>query len=245
LIFGIEKKRFTAMLKKLLLGDVFTTVNITVENGKLTSRQLGYEGVFYRVVVFKETYFEFINGSDSFIVDAKKIYKEFLRTFSSGRITVEKKEEKLYFSSGKTHCAIETSEYEEDEMPFSFRHGVPIFDNTTKLDVYFMVGRKDFLTMTRRMKPFDRNLTLVIEDGDVVLKKFYAKGGFSRKPIQKLFHGDELNLTFGEHLKYLESAFSENEIYIRAKTDLPMWITEETDDYALGVMVYQNETNIG
>jgi hypothetical protein len=245
LILEIEKKRFTAMLRKLLLGDVFSTVNITVENGKVTSRQLGYDGLFYRIVVFKETYFEFIFGSDSFNVDARKIYKNFLRTFPSKLITVEKKGEKLYFSSGRTSCAIELEEYHEDEMPFSFRHDIPIFDNTTELDVYFMVGRGDFITMTRRMKPFDRNLTLVIENGDVLLKKFHDKGGFSRKPIQKLFHGDELNLTFGEHLKYLEPAFSENEIYVHAKTNLPMWITEETDDYALGVMVYQNEANIG
>jgi hypothetical protein len=245
LILEIEKKRFTAMLKKLLIGEIFTTVNITVENVRLTSRQCDNSGTLYRIVVFKEPYFNFIYGSDSFNVDAKKIYKEYLKTFPSGLIKVDKKGDKLYFTSGKMHCEIETSEYEEDEIPFSFRDNVPVFDNTTELDVYFKVGRKDFFTLTRPIKHYCENLNIVIENGVVVLRKFHEKGSFYRKPIQELFHGDELNLTFGENLRNLEPAFSENEIYIHAKTNLPIWITEETDDYALGIMVYQNEANMG
>jgi len=246
--FVLEKSRFIKLLKILTLDGMCSNVDIVLKNGKLCSRNYIDSGT-YSISSFKESFFleSDIDGHGCFSIDVGELRKTtelWLKELKNGEeLTIVQRDEKLHISSELDSFTFDIKRLEEydSKIPFSFESGVPIIKHSLlKLDTHFLVNLADVKGVTRHLKKLDLCITFAIKNGELYLfvwdKKDNQQVLFTRKPQHKIFNGKELSATFTPDIAKIFQAFTMNMIHVHTKTEECAWFSEDSKDYAFGVM---------
>ncbi len=241
------------MLKKLTLGGVFQNYRLIIKDGTITSKQMHIcnakdeDKFIYRIAVFKPPYFNYISGNDSFEIETRDIIRVCNSRFNcdanADLITIEKICNELVISSKSSSIPYDTLKIKRDadKMPFSFVKGVPII-NESMLDISLKCDIREVINVTKRLI---KNLHIsFVLDEEVFLFLWYPddkrKGRFRRRIYCKVINGDKLNVTFDKEIHKVVNTFTpQSNIFMYAKDkNHPVWISQETREFALGVMFF-------
>jgi len=238
----IQKQKLMEMLSKFSLNGLFYKVDLKIDNQMIYSHQINDENTIYRIANFKSSFFEYIIGSDKFIINVNDFLLKLKNRFKNLRtneiITIEKDESELLVSSNKGSFQINTSLVvpgKSLDLVFN-KNLTPVFKGKP-LDTHFQIDRKDMLSLTKNLDSRDIFSIKIVKD---MLTLIDAKRG-NIIPKYRLFNHHDLDVTIGFESDKILRSFSKNEIHVYSNTGCPVWFWEKNEDFSTGVLI-QSQT---
>lgn len=252
----LTQEKLQEMLEKLLMQDMFPSSIIRTKNGKLYSIQREEHGRAYRYVEFNKNFFDEIDDDeDIFELDVEKTLNIIKELPATQMLIVEKSSDKIAIKrmvvdekgniKEKGHTMKTYKEPEGkvlDKLPFELKDGIPIIGSQrTALDTKFTIDLEDLKTITNRggklktemYKFYFENHEIAVRIGDL-----HTFSDFDiDTPKGRIINGSDLEVMFTYGIPQVANTFREKEVTFNTKTSSPIWITEKTDKYAMGVFI--------
>jgi DNA polymerase III sliding clamp (beta) subunit (PCNA family) len=243
--FVLKQEKLEDMLEKLMVKDILPKSVLVAKGKTIQSVQKEEHARAFRLLKLNENYFESIDeveDEEAIEFDVKKMSSLIKNIPANMNITWETKGNKIELSAEhrKFGVAIVEPEEIEKKLPFELKDGAPTWDETS-LDTKVVIKTSDFKEISGYANSlatefFNFKLDgkkLSIHVGDIHDFTEYAILDITDVDIKK---GKELDVAFTYAIPQIADTFRE-EATIWAKTDMPAWFYEKTDEYFLGVLV--------
>ncbi len=243
--FVVKQEKLEDMLEKLMVKDVLPKSVLVAKGKTIQSVQKEEHARAFRLLKLNENYFESIDEVEEEAIefDVKKVIGIVKTIPANMNITWETKGNKIELSAENRRFGIAIVEPEEVEkkLPFTLgKDNAPTWDDES-LDTKLTVKTSDFKELsqyassltTEFYKVTLKDKKLSVRVGDIHEFDEYAILDITDVEIEK---GKELDVIFTYALPQIADTFRE-EATIWAKTGMPAWFYEKTDEHFLGVLV--------
>lgn len=254
--FVLKQEKLEDMLEKLMVKDILPKSVLVAKGKTIQSVQKETHSRAFRFLKIKEKYFESIDeveDEESIEFDAKKVIGLVKTIPSNLDVTWETKGNKIEISSDcrKFGVAIIEPEVVEKKLPFEMKDGIPTWDEES-LDTNLKIVRKkededkniietNIKEVTQHISQLSTDFsTFNLDNGELRIRTGevtdFAEFAEILVSNVEVVTGDKLNVTFTYAIPQIIDTFRQD-IEIWAKTDMPAWFYEKTNEYFLGVLV--------
>jgi hypothetical protein len=252
----LKQEKLQEMLEKLLMQDMFPSSIIRTKDGKLFSIQREEHGRAYRFVEFNKNFFDEIDDEEDIIeLDVEKTLNLIKDLPANQMLIFEKVVDKISIKrmivddkgnvKEKGHTMKSYKEPEGkllEKLPFDFKDGTPILGTQRlALDTIFTIDLGDLKTITKKGSTLKTDTYKFSYDNNEIVVRVGDLHAFSDydvdRPQGKILNGTDLSAMFTYGIPQVANTFREKDVRFNTRTSSPIWITEKTDTYTLGVFI--------